>query len=102
MKENEENAVVKNFKNVTQLVPIFSDAVYENATSMSALDRNVCEAKLKMERSERENKRMPPEDFHAMRRRTKMYRGLISILNYAKNESVKRPVNRATMMTLFA
>lgn len=52
-KENEENAVVKNFKNVTQLVPIFSDAVDENVTSLSALDRNVCEAKLKMERSEK-------------------------------------------------
>ena len=52
-KENEENAVVKNFKNVTQLVPMFSDAVDENATSLSALDRNVCEAKLKMERSEK-------------------------------------------------
>jgi hypothetical protein len=52
-KENEENAVVKNFKNVTQLVPIFSDAVDENFKSLSALDRNVCEAKLKMERSEK-------------------------------------------------
>jgi hypothetical protein len=52
-KENDENAVVKNFKNVTQLVSIFADTTAEKRASLSDLDRKLAEAKLKMSRLEK-------------------------------------------------
>ena len=52
-KENDENAVVKNFKNVTQLVSIFADTTAEKRASLSDLDRKLAEAKRKMSRSEK-------------------------------------------------
>ena len=52
-KENKENAVVRNFKNVTQTISVFADTIDEKNATLNKLNGIVGEAKQKMVKSEK-------------------------------------------------